>query len=253
MMPREDSPTVPDQDQGATALKQIRTWALSCFGLGLVIAAATLLEPGESRYASFIEGDSAQVIGVGLGLCLFAAIAFMLRARLAKLLAVPADSQDSLLKDHPYAALFLVSLVILFIEVMFIRYTSSQLRIFAFYKNIPLISCFLGLGLGCFLRNGGSRHVLWFLLWILPLTAFLSQGALLVDNTLSVWGAAAFAETRRSGTAALDSTPGSLSVASGAQNTPPSLPAWPSIQYTRPSFSCSCSPMRTGTWTASKP
>ena len=185
---------MPDQDQGATALKQIRTWALSCFGLGLVIAAATLLEPGESRYASFIEGDSAQVIGVGLGLCLFAAIAFMLRARLAKLLAVPADSQDSLLKDHPYAALFLVSLVILFIEVMFIRYTSSQLRIFAFYKNIPLISCFLGLGLGCFLRNGGSRHVLWFLLWILPLTAFLSQGALLVDNTLSVWGAAASTE-----------------------------------------------------------
>ena len=32
---------------------------------------------------------------------------------------------------------------------MLIRFCGAQLRIFSFYKNIPLISCFLGFGLGC--------------------------------------------------------------------------------------------------------
>ena len=37
---------------------------------------------------------------------------------------------------------------ILALELAFIRWTSSQVRIFAYFNNIVLISAFLGMGLG---------------------------------------------------------------------------------------------------------
>lgn len=192
-----EAPTGAVDPGKPVVLKHIRNWSLLCLGLGLMMVAATWTDFGEAAYASMIEGDKTNMLGVGFGLLSIAVAGFLLRSPLANLLAArdeAGEGQPAFLTNHPYATLFLVSLVILFIEVMFIRYTSSQIRIFAFYKNIPLIACFLGLGLGCFLRNGRARHVLWFLLWILPLTAFLSQGALLVDNTLSLWAALATSE-----------------------------------------------------------
>jgi len=59
--------------------------------------------------------------------------------------------------------LFIISFVTLFVEVALIRYVGSQTRIFAFYKNIPLIGAFLGLGTGCFRGGGRSREALLFL------------------------------------------------------------------------------------------
>ncbi len=44
--------------------------------------------------------------------------------------------------------LFLVSFLGLFFEILLIRHLSTELRIFAYYKNLPLISAFLGLGVG---------------------------------------------------------------------------------------------------------
>ena len=43
-----------------------------------------------------------------------------------------------------WLALFVVSAVALFLELALIRYCSSQIRIFAFFKNVPLIGAFLG-------------------------------------------------------------------------------------------------------------
>jgi len=44
--------------------------------------------------------------------------------------------------------LFIVSLASLFIEIMVIRWISTEIRIFAYFKNLALITCFLGLGFG---------------------------------------------------------------------------------------------------------
>jgi hypothetical protein len=49
--------------------------------------------------------------------------------------------------------LLLVSALGLFIELVFIRWVASELRVFAFYKNFALIAAFLGLGLGFALRR----------------------------------------------------------------------------------------------------
>ncbi len=45
--------------------------------------------------------------------------------------------------------LFWVSFVLLFLELLIIRWLSAELRIFAYFNNLVLIVCFLGIGLGC--------------------------------------------------------------------------------------------------------
>jgi tetrahydromethanopterin S-methyltransferase subunit D len=50
-----------------------------------------------------------------------------------------------------YTGLILASILGLFLELLMIRWISSEVRIFAFLKNYMLVSCFLGFGLGCFL------------------------------------------------------------------------------------------------------
>ena len=50
-----------------------------------------------------------------------------------------------------YRKLVLVSLVSLFVEMLMIRWVSSEIRIFAYFKNFVLVACFLGFGLGCYL------------------------------------------------------------------------------------------------------
>jgi SAM-dependent methyltransferase len=97
-------------------------------------------------------------------------------------------------RRHPYLTLFIISFVALFVELMLIRYCGSQIRIFSFYKNVPLIASFLGLGLGCWLARGTPRHVLAFLLWLVPFAAFLSGGSLVVSNLLGKQAALASTE-----------------------------------------------------------
>ncbi len=47
--------------------------------------------------------------------------------------------------------LILISLLSLFVEMLMIRWVSSEIRIFAYFKNFVLVACFLGFGLGCYL------------------------------------------------------------------------------------------------------
>src|SRR5262249_13981273 len=44
--------------------------------------------------------------------------------------------------------LFLASFVALYFELVVIRYLSTELRVFAYLKNMPLIASFLGIGIG---------------------------------------------------------------------------------------------------------
>jgi len=47
-------------------------------------------------------------------------------------------------------AIFLISVLGLFLEMLLIRWIGTEIRIFAYLQNTILIVCFLGLGLGCF-------------------------------------------------------------------------------------------------------
>src|SRR5438094_8396788 len=49
----------------------------------------------------------------------------------------------------PTTALFLISVLGLFLELLLIRWVSTEIRIFAYLQNAVLVVCILGLGMGC--------------------------------------------------------------------------------------------------------
>ena len=59
------------------------------------------------------------------------------------------SAQD--LGGFSHGKLALVSVLGLFLELLMIRWISSEVQIFAYFKNFVLIACFLGFGLGCYL------------------------------------------------------------------------------------------------------
>jgi spermidine synthase len=56
-----------------------------------------------------------------------------------------------MLGGFSYVRLALASVLGLFLELLMIRWISSEVRVFAYLKNYVLVSCFLGFGLGCYL------------------------------------------------------------------------------------------------------
>src|SRR6476660_3450069 len=46
--------------------------------------------------------------------------------------------------------IFLISILGLFLETLFIRWVGTEIRIFAYLQNTILVVCFLGLGIGMF-------------------------------------------------------------------------------------------------------
>jgi spermidine synthase len=52
-------------------------------------------------------------------------------------------------KPNQTLALFLISVVGLFLELLLIRWIGTEVRLFAYLQNTVLVVCFLGLGLGC--------------------------------------------------------------------------------------------------------
>jgi SAM-dependent methyltransferase len=49
-----------------------------------------------------------------------------------------------------YRLLIVFSIAGMFFEMMMIRWVSSEIRIFAYFKNFVLVACFFGFGLGCY-------------------------------------------------------------------------------------------------------
>jgi len=68
-----------------------------------------------------------------------------------------------------YQRLALVSTLALYLELLMIRWISSEISIFAYFKNFVLIACFLGFGLGCYRSHWRAR----LLMMILPLTTLV--------------------------------------------------------------------------------
>ena len=55
------------------------------------------------------------------------------------------------LGGYSHRRLVVSSILGLYLELLLIRWISSEIRIFAYFKNFVLIACFLGFGLGCYL------------------------------------------------------------------------------------------------------
>lgn len=164
-------------------------WCLTCGLLGLALIAGELYSQ-ETRPQA-LEQRIAMAQATGAVLLVLAFLAVLFRRRLGDWLRLDAEAAAGKGTEsrHGLGTLFVVSFVVLFVEVMLIRYCGSQIRIFSFYKNVPLVGCFLGLGLGCCRGGGSSRDARAFLLWLIPLGAFLAQGALIVDGYLAEWTA----------------------------------------------------------------
>src|SRR5436305_11634762 len=63
--------------------------------------------------------------------------------------AAPAPALGRFLNDRRTLALLLISVLGLFLELMLIRWVTTEIRIFAYLQNTVLVVCFLGLGMGC--------------------------------------------------------------------------------------------------------
>ncbi|HEY9683488.1 MAG TPA: hypothetical protein V6C86_18060 [Oculatellaceae cyanobacterium] len=69
--------------------------------------------------------------------------------------------------------LFVISLISLYFELVIIRWLSSEIRIFAYFKNVPLMACLFGLGLGMALANSKRDLTKWFPIGLLVLTVLI--------------------------------------------------------------------------------
>ena len=90
-------------------------------------------------------------------LLLIAAVSILLVYRVFRRLRATADTPGLLemsiadLGGFRWLPLILASFLSLFVEMLMIRWVSSEIRIFAYFKNFVLVACFLGFGLGCYL------------------------------------------------------------------------------------------------------
>lgn len=70
--------------------------------------------------------------------------------------------RQSLAFKRNHWGLLLLSFISLFLELAIIRWLSSEIRIFAYFKNLPLMGAFLGFGIGFWLHEKSDRMILWF-------------------------------------------------------------------------------------------
>ena len=77
----------------------------------------------------------------------------MVSNRFSRRWSTQGDFSPEDLGGFSWLNLVLVSVLSLFLELLMIRWISSEIRIFAYFKNFVLIACFLGFGLGCYLSR----------------------------------------------------------------------------------------------------
>src|SRR6201984_2397046 len=102
-----------------------------------------------------------ETIGLSLGsvlvLVLISALAVFVVYRLFRRIKDPSaaprrmEVEPQQLGGFSYRQLVLVSMMRLFFEILMIHWISSEIRIFAYFKNFVLVACFLVFGLGCYL------------------------------------------------------------------------------------------------------
>jgi hypothetical protein len=74
-----------------------------------------------------------------------------------------------------YLPLALISFLSVYLELVVIRWLASEVRIFAYFKNFPLLAAFLGFGIGCLIakrRKGYFKYAPWLLLILSAVICF---------------------------------------------------------------------------------
>src|SRR6266478_6626401 len=108
------------------------------------------------------------------------------------------DAED--LGGFSYRSLIAFSILGMFFEMMMIRWVSSEIRIFAYFKNFVLVACFFGFGLGCYFSKRRVNLIALFLPllslclliklpWV-PLRTLISNlpGLLGSSTEVQIWG-----------------------------------------------------------------
>ncbi len=85
-------------------------------------------------------------------------------ARWEHLIARHWEFTPEVIGGFSWSQLALVSLLSLFMEMLMIRWVAAEVSAFAYFKNVVLIACFLGFGLGCYL----SRKSINLLAFVFP-------------------------------------------------------------------------------------
>jgi SAM-dependent methyltransferase len=81
--------------------------------------------------------------------------------------------------------LFIVSLLTLFLELLLIRWISTEVRIFAYAGNLVLLACFLGIGAGCYRAHREANVLLTMAMLVLIALAVRSAPFLQITEMLS--------------------------------------------------------------------
>jgi spermidine synthase len=87
--------------------------------------------------------------------------------------AAPADAAPDRQSRAATGRLAVYTLLILFFELAFIRYTAGHVRVFGFYLNFVLIAAFLGMGVGLLRADSAGR-----LKWLAAPASLLLMGAI---------------------------------------------------------------------------
>ncbi len=94
--------------------------------------------------------------------------------RLGALFSPPEEPEPA----RPVLWLCFASFAALYLEIMLIRWVSTEVRIFAYFQNLALIACFLGFGMGCFYARQ-RRSVVFSILAMTTLVVLVQlQGAI---------------------------------------------------------------------------
>src|SRR5260370_11140445 len=104
------------------------------------------------------------------------------------------DAKASDSQNWSLTHLLLASFLTLFAELAFIRWIAVEVRAFAYFKNLALLLCFVGFGLGCALARKTPRWpagVLTFLGLLLLVRLPIQQGIWLEGLSQSLGAAAA--------------------------------------------------------------
>src|SRR3981081_3877958 len=67
------------------------------------------------------------------------------------------ETNDATVLGWSPKQLLLASFLTLFAELAFIRWIAVEIRVFAYFKNLALLLCFVGFGLGCALARRAMR------------------------------------------------------------------------------------------------
>jgi hypothetical protein len=73
-----------------------------------------------------------------------------------------------------YLPLALVSFLSVYLELVIIRWLASEVRIFAYFKNFPLLAAFLGFGIGCLIAKRRKGYFKYAPCLLLILSAIIS-------------------------------------------------------------------------------